>query len=711
MSNNALAVTRLVLTSIVVVPNFIGNALVCLVVLRYKTLRTLINFLLVHLAITDILVGIFAILKAVLDVAIQDKSVMNVHICKLISNQHVVTMGVASSYTTIIIVSVLRYYGITKSLKFMVFRRVDKLLYFIPIIWLISAVSLAPRIIADFSKPGCAKIVAISKSSRISGGISIVVRGILFPVLTFAYTYKKIYNGLRKRFKGLRTSIRRQNIAKKSTRLLGFVMVAFVICTVPYRVYAFTITASSPSYDPIGDNIRDNSKERVRFAEESSPTPKIFTPDGEEDEPLARDGLLALEKRQRRKTIVNSFRLAELVPTTTLQRHGECLALVNKRLEEENSSPDMFIMRARLHDLFRNSTLCYYDVKDALALDPENEEAQTLMKSLQKRANDSKQQAVQLLLVGKVKEALTKISIALETNPAVPEYHVFRGALHRRKADFNAAIDDFLLAMDKADHDEQNSTYKEAQRQLLLCYNDFAVECFSKGFYDEAIVLLNKSIKGEKNEKGLYINRGDCFFRASELHFALSDYQQALEMDPSDLSDSDGAREDILKCLYLNPNNKEVLSIFSRLFPGRTVNEIINGKLGRSAGRAVEAHIRDTLGPQIPASHARKKKVSNSAFSGKSILPPIRDAMFPEIRSCMEEQDFHINIIKSKKKASDIVKKAFNARQNLSYKGPRVQSTVATIQTPSATRTFKWETSISEKALPSPQTKALTYEA
>ena len=77
------------------------------------------------------------------------------------------------------------------------------------------------------------------------------------------------------------------------------------------------ITASSPSYDPIGDNIRDNSKERVRFAEESSPTPKIFTPDGEEDERLARDGLLALEKRQRRKTIVNSFRLAELVPTTS----------------------------------------------------------------------------------------------------------------------------------------------------------------------------------------------------------------------------------------------------------------------------------------------------------------------------------------------------------------------------------------------------------
>ena len=53
-----------------------------------------------------------------------------------------------------------------------------------------------------------------------------------------------------------------------------------------------------------------------------------------------------------------------------------------------------------------------------------------------------------------------------------------RGALHRRQADFNAAIDDYLLAMDKTDHNETSKTYMEAQRQLLLCYNDFAVECF-----------------------------------------------------------------------------------------------------------------------------------------------------------------------------------------------------------------------------------------
>ena len=38
------------------------------------------------------------------------------------------------------------------------------------------------------------------------------------------------------------------------------------------------------------------------------------------------------------------------------------------------------------------STLCYYDVKDALALSPENAEAKALMASLEKRAKDNRQQ-------------------------------------------------------------------------------------------------------------------------------------------------------------------------------------------------------------------------------------------------------------------------------------------------------------------------------
>lgn len=81
----------------------------------------------------------------------------------------------------------------------------------------------------------------------------------------------------------------------------------------------------------------------------------------------------------------------------------------------------------------------------------------------------------------------------------------------RRLKDFEAAIEDFLKAMELSkdvEEEEAKAVNKDAQKQLLLCYNDFAVHCYSKGSYEEAILLLNKAIKGEKNEVGLYINRG-----------------------------------------------------------------------------------------------------------------------------------------------------------------------------------------------------------
>ena len=72
------------------------------------------------------------------------------------------------------------------------------------------------------------------------------------------------------------------------------------------------------------------------------------------------------------------------------------------------------------------TTLCYYDVKDALSLDPDHQEALVLMANLEVKAEELKQQATQLNLVNRHRDALQKISIAIETNPSVPEYHILR---------------------------------------------------------------------------------------------------------------------------------------------------------------------------------------------------------------------------------------------------------------------------------------------
>ena len=50
--------------------------------------------------------------------------------------------------------------------------------------------------------------------------------------------------------------------------------------------------------------------------------------------------------------------------------------------------------------------------------------------------------------------------------------------MHRHNLDFNASIDDLLYAMDKTNQSPNHPAYVQAQQQLLLTFNDFAVDCF-----------------------------------------------------------------------------------------------------------------------------------------------------------------------------------------------------------------------------------------
>lgn len=79
--------------------------------------------------------------------------------------------------------------------------------------------------------------------------------------------------------------------------------------------------------------------------------------------------------------------------------------------------------------------------------------------------------------------------------------------MFRRLQEFNAAVEDFLKALDMMSEHEEDMV-RQTQRQLLLAYNDFAVHCYTQGAYQEGVLLLNKVLKDEQQEKSFYINRG-----------------------------------------------------------------------------------------------------------------------------------------------------------------------------------------------------------
>lgn len=208
--------------------------------------------------------------------------------------------------------------------------------------------------------------------------------------------------------------------------------------------------------------------------------------------------------------------------------------------------------------------------------------------------------------------------------------------MRRRLQQFDHAVEDFLKAMDMVT-DTQDNLVKQAQRQLLLTYNDFAVHCYNHGAYQEGVLLLNKAIRDEQNEKGLYINRGDCFFQLGNLAFAEADYKQALALSPLDeganlrmgvlqeklgfcqqkhrqfqtaeehfseairhspqkpqyylhrakcrqfLQNTLGARLDVATVLLLNPEYPKMAAVMNTLFPSMTVENVLKSQVAELA--------------------------------------------------------------------------------------------------------------------------------
>ena len=142
-------------------------------------------------------------------------------------------------------------------------------------------------------------------------------------------------------------------------------------------------------------------------------------------------------------------------------------------------------------------------------------------------------------------------------------------------------------------------------------------------------MLISKAIKLEKNETGFYINRGDCFFKKNEIHFALGDYEQAVEINPNDemsrervgvihhyiaiekyneknyeestnflntaikyspdnckyyisrartyfmIEEIKSAQLDICTCILLDPTNPEIPKIMPRIFENKNLSDVL----------------------------------------------------------------------------------------------------------------------------------------
>lgn len=99
--------------SVVVIVNLVGNTVVCLVVFRYHEMRAPVNYLLVNLAASDIMVALFIIPVYVIKWAFHHPSgTAGDFLCKFITGGNFIWIGGAASAFSLVVVAIERYFAV-----------------------------------------------------------------------------------------------------------------------------------------------------------------------------------------------------------------------------------------------------------------------------------------------------------------------------------------------------------------------------------------------------------------------------------------------------------------------------------------------------------------------------------------------------------------------------------------------------------------------
>ncbi|XP_037633814.1 tetratricopeptide repeat protein 16 isoform X1 [Sebastes umbrosus] len=425
------------------------------------------------------------------------------------------------------------------------------------------------------------------------------------------------------------------------------------------------------------------------------------------DRGLLSEALEAFGRAAEVKPGCRALEVRRLACLTAAGRHADCLKLVNGWMLSDAPTSDLYVLRARLHKLLHKTSRCFQDVKSALALTPACPAAGALLLQLQEAGERARLKAVDRAVTGQLPEAVCMINVALENQPQDARLYLFRGILYRRLKDFTAAIEDLVQAVELNEEEEEEvrgqaergSVEEEVHFQLVLAYNDFAVQCFSRGLYAEATLLLNKAIGEEKGQAGLYLNRGDCFFKQCEWCFALADYQQAEEMmrpdDPAvrlrlavlhntlgsfcfhdgcfqeaadmfslaiqynpaasryyenrsktfrKLLNTEGARRDLICMLILDPTNEELPPMLMSLFPGCSGSEVLSSP----AGQEVRVQLMDSIQTCSSSSDQQRlsEKLLKTTLTNDNTASSSEDPSDAgqELKLCVNRQEMEITV-------------------------------------------------------------------
>ena len=245
--------------SVVVVINLLGNGTVCLVVLRYRGMRAPINYLLVNLAVTDMMVALAITPQYIIKWTFQHPNgTAGDYLCKFITGGTFIWIGGSASVFSLIAVAAERYIVVIFPLGDRPRLTTRRLAAVITASWIYALLFNMPLFFVNRYTDGNFHCIGHWPNQQLAKGYTVAcffLSGVI-PVGAMAFLYSRMLHKLWKSgINATRMSEQARIRARlKVTKMVVVVSVMYVVCWLPNLVM-YMLSQFKPQLYEYGSNL------------------------------------------------------------------------------------------------------------------------------------------------------------------------------------------------------------------------------------------------------------------------------------------------------------------------------------------------------------------------------------------------------------------------------------------------------------------------
>lgn len=247
---------------IITLTGICGNSLVLYLVLAKRVERSTFSLLLANLSFADLVADISLYPYVFIDLrGFNVNEFQGSVLCNFTIGLTIFFTCTAVSLFTLTTISINRCISINHPLRFEWQQSRQCVLYFIPFTWLIGIITLTPNFIS-FSYKKDLGICRRQWPQGINGSLYSLLTaffGLIVPIMVLILTFFSTLKSLRVRVYNSTTLPALRNSRRKTIRLLGWLILVFSICWVPFFCYWFLSRATD-----IFDNGYEGDFQRMR---------------------------------------------------------------------------------------------------------------------------------------------------------------------------------------------------------------------------------------------------------------------------------------------------------------------------------------------------------------------------------------------------------------------------------------------------------------